>query len=190
MSDLVISFGDLAWAAKINTSKKYDNTTLLVISPVPTKDINPLFVSYHWFKCQRKQQSYFQMFSEVDMWLSRAEEENWRAVICAPERSVAYALSRLRHITDPSKKELPMHEILSKFPDLRQDLPRSFRYELVLYRGWINNDEFCKEIVDNCSDDYGKFDLNKVSTQGPAALKKLRELADFEPDILDESKAL
>lgn len=190
MSGFSVGFGDLARATKINASKKYDNTSLLVISPVPTKDINPLLKSYHWFKCEKGHNSYFQLMAEVDAWLARAEEEDWRAVVCAPYRCIAYALSRLRVITDPKKADLPMHEILSKFPDLRQDLPRAFRYELVLFRGWMCDDPFCKNIVEECSSEYGKFNLNLISTQGPATLRELRLRADFEPDFepLEEVK--
>lgn len=183
MSEQEPSFGDLAWANKINASKKYDNSSLLVFSPHPTKTINPLFKSYHWYRIGKGQSSYFQFFPQVDAWLAQAKEEGWRPVVCAPNRCIAYALSRLHRLSDPDNANVPFHEILNGFPELRQNLPRNFRYELVLYCGWVIDDEFCSGIVRRCTNEQGKFELELLSKEDEGTLKELRDLADFEPDF-------
>lgn len=177
-------FGNLVLAKKINGSKEADNTSLVVIAKNPTTNVNPTLSCYHWYAASDPAtMSYFGIFMQIEYNLIHASEEGWQCAICAPTKAVAYALSHLKEIGDPESGR-GLAAILADQPKLAAKLPRNFRLELMLYHGWARKDEFCSDIVNQCMDDKGKFQLDKLLEMSYSTVSELELRSQF----IDEKK--
>jgi len=152
----VPAFGNLKFAKVVNSSKR-ENNTLIVIASTPTRDVNPKLKAYHW---HAEPESYFDLFDAIEAELDYAEQRGYSAVICASDKAIAFALSRLQQISNENDTR-SLSEILGDHPELAAALPRNFCLELAIFWGWKRDIPYYLDIIKCCWKSNG-FCLSKL----------------------------
>jgi hypothetical protein len=181
-----VTYGDLPLAGRINSFKSFSRPTYLItVSPTPTPKVNPRLEGYLWVHCDREQ-SFYNVLGTLEAVLRMCQEEDWNVVVCAPSHAIAYALSELTSITLPENKDKTIADILSAKPKQVAHMSREFYLELGLYHGWVNNDEYCENLVNKCCNKHEKFELSKLFKLKTAALLDLEQYLGWEDSAESE----
>lgn len=172
-------FGGLSLARKVNLSDNVENVVLIVLAPTPTESVNLKLRSYHWIKYNNDDSSLYSVFPVVSSLIDFAQDNKCRAIICAQDKAIAFALSKLALISQSNYNQ-PLSSILAGHPKLTECLPREFRIELSIYYGWIRDDAYYTEIHDKCYDaEAGCYSRSLLTKLSYATLHELETKASF-----------